>query len=110
MARCRWHFGGGPEYCAACPSVCDACPDLMNRPVSLEGWQAWDVTLKTASQLRAIPGAAIGLDLTACLMVGDALRYDALALAELMPAAEAGLIEGLNRRLADRAPDTPPNR
>ena len=78
--------------------------------MSLEGWQAWDVTLKTASQLRAVPGAAIGLDLTACLMIGDALRYDALALAELMPAAEAGLIEGLNRRLADRTPDTPHNR
>ena len=77
--------------------------------MSLEGWQAWDVALKTASQLRAIPGAAIGLDLTACLRVGDALGYDPAALAELMPAVEAGLIEGLNRRLADRAPDTPPN-
>ena len=78
--------------------------------MSLEGWQAWDVTLKTASQLRAIPGAALGLDLSACLMVGEALGYDALALAELMPAAEVGLIEGLNQRLAGRAPDTPHNR
>jgi hypothetical protein len=110
MARCRWHFGGGPEYCGACPLPCDVCPYRQHEPLSLEGWQAWDVALKTASQLRAVPGAAIGLDLAACLRVGRALGYDESALAELLPAAETGLIEGLNRRLADRTPDSPQNR
>jgi len=76
--------------------------------VSLEGWQAWDVALKTASQLRAIPGAALGLDLAACLRIGDALGYDPVALAELMPAAEAGVIEGLNRRLTQSLPQLQP--
>jgi len=78
--------------------------------VTLEGWQAWDVALKSASQLRAVPGAAIGLDLGVGLRLGEALGYDEAALAELLPAAEAGLIEALNRRLADRTPDTPRNR
>jgi hypothetical protein len=55
-----------------------------------------------------VPGAAIGLDLAACLHLGAALGDDQAALAELMPAAEAGLIEGLNRRLADRTPPHDP--
>jgi hypothetical protein len=63
------------------------------------------VALKTASQLRAVPGAAIGLDLAACLQMGAALGYDQTALAELLPAAEAGLIEGLNSRLAVAPPE-----
>jgi hypothetical protein len=78
--------------------------------VTFEGWQAWDVALKSASQLRAVPGAAIGLDLGAGLRLGESLGYDLAALAELLPAAETGLIEGLNRRLSDRTPDTAQNR
>jgi len=68
------------------------------------------VALKSASQLRVVPGAAIGLDLGAGIRLGESLGYDLAALAELLPAGEAGLIEGLNRRLSDRTPDTSQNR
>lgn len=58
------------------------------------------MALRCAGQLRLAPGAAIGLDLGACLAIGAALGYDATALAELLPAAEAGMIAALNERLA----------
>lgn len=58
------------------------------------------MVLRCAGQLRLVPGAAIGLDLGACLAIGAALGYDAAALAELLPAAEAGMIAALNERLA----------
>ena len=64
------------------------------------------MALKTASQLRAVPGAAMGLDLAACLRLGIALGYDETALAELLPAVETGLIDGLNSRLAVPRPET----
>ena len=54
-----------------------------------------------------MPRAVIGLDLGVCLNICEALGYAAAALAELLPAAEAGLVEGLNRRLADQLPETP---
>lgn len=57
------------------------------------------MVIRCAGQLRLVPGAAIGLDFGACLAIGAALGYDATALAELLPAAEAGMIAALNERL-----------
>jgi hypothetical protein len=57
------------------------------------------VVVRCAGQLRLAPGAAIGLDLGACLAIGAALGYEATALAELLPAAEAGMIAALSERL-----------
>ena len=42
----------------------------------------------------------IGLDLAAVIYLAAALGYDARAVAELLPAAEAGLVAALNARLA----------
>ena len=42
-------------------------------------------------------GRVIGLDLTAAMMVGAAKGYDTAALAELLPAIEAGLVIGLRK-------------
>ncbi len=54
---------------------------------------------RCSGQLRAIPGAAVGLDFSAALAIGAALGYDATALAELLPAGESGLIAIINERL-----------
>jgi hypothetical protein len=40
----------------------------------------------------------IGIDMGAALAVGAALGHDTYALAELLPAAEAGLVAAFNRR------------
>ena len=66
------------------------------------GWQAWDVLTRCGGQLRLAPNAAavIGIDLAAALALATALGYDARAIAELLPAGEAGLITALNERFA----------
>ena len=112
MARARWHFGGGPTYCAGCraeglpcadgrPGVDDQlCPYVEHAPMTVEGWEAWDVLSKCSGQLRLVPmGGVIGLDLGAALACGQALGYEPSGLAELLPAGEAGLVTALNDRM-----------
>ena len=57
---------------------------------------------RCSGQLRLAPNASvvIGLDLAAAIALATALGYDARAVAELLPAAEAGLTRALNERLA----------
>ena len=76
------------------------CPYRETAPLSLEGWQAWDVALRCVGQLRLAPiGSGVsGLDLSAAFACGRALGYDLTALAELLPAAEAGMVAAINGR------------
>ncbi|MBX3516039.1 MAG: hypothetical protein KF815_03760 [Rhodospirillales bacterium] len=57
---------------------------------------------RCSGQLRLAPNASvvIGLDLSAVIYLAAALGYDTRAVAELLPAAEAGLVAALNARLA----------
>jgi hypothetical protein len=57
--------------------------------------------VRCSGQLRLAPNAAmvIGIDLGAALAIGTALGHDVHALAELLPAAESGLVAAFNRRL-----------
>ena len=57
--------------------------------------------LRCSGQLRLAPHAAIviGIDMSAALAIGSALGHDVYALAEVLPAAEAGVVAAFNRRL-----------
>lgn len=83
---------------------CDSrrCPYVEHEPLTDAGWAAWDVLARCAGQLRLAPNgtAVIGFDLTAAIALATALGYDVCSVAELLPAAEAGLITALNDRLA----------
>ena len=113
-ALCRWHFqpGGGPEYCRACneeglpcargePGADGRlCPYREHALISRQEHEAWDVLLACQGQLRLAPsGHVIGIDMDAALRLGAARGYDLAVLSELLPAAEAGLVEALS---ADR--------
>jgi hypothetical protein len=112
-ARARWHFGGGAGYCEGCRRQglpCargepgrdgEVCAYFANEPLTEAGWQAWDILTRCAGQLRMLPGAVVGLDLGVALAVGAAAGYDVAALAELLPAGEAGLVGAMNERLRD---------
>jgi len=50
-------------------------------------------------QLRVLPGAVIGWDLTAALALGDALGIPPLAMAELLPVIEAVMVARLNEQM-----------
>lgn len=82
------------------------CPYIANEPLTDAGWQAWDVLTRASSQLRIAPGAVIGIDLVAALRLGEILGHDLQALAELLPAGEAGLVKAMNNRLTDNYEDS----
>jgi hypothetical protein len=57
---------------------------------------AWEVLLACQGQLRLAPsGHVIGIDMDAALKIGAARGSDLAVLSELLPAAEAGLVEAL---------------
>jgi hypothetical protein len=65
-----------------------------------EGWQVWDLVGRLGGQLRVLPGAVIGWDMSAALAFGDALGVPPLAMAELLPVIEAVMVRRLNEELA----------
>jgi hypothetical protein len=64
------------------------------------------VLLACQGQLRLAPsGHVIGIDMDAALMIGIARGFDLAVLSELLPAAEAGLVEaGCSDRGRDDGP------
>ena len=65
--------------------------------ISRQEHEAWDVLLACQGQLRLAPsGHVIGIDMDAALKIGAARGYDLAVLSELLPAAEAGLVEALS--------------
>jgi hypothetical protein len=75
---------------------------LINR----QEHEAWDVLLACQGQLRLAPsGRMVGIDMNAALKLGAARGCDRAVLSELLPAAEAGLIEAM---CSDRVRDDGP--
>ena len=119
-ALCRWHFqpGGGPEYCRACrdddlpcargePGADGRlCPYREHALISQQEHEAWDVLLACQGQLRLAPsGHVIGIDISTALRLGAARGCDRAVLSELLPAAEAGMVEALcSDRVLDDGP------
>jgi hypothetical protein len=65
--------------------------------ISPQEHEAWDVLLACQGQLRLAPsGHVIGIDMTAALKIGVSRGSDLAVLSELLPAAEAGLVEALS--------------
>jgi hypothetical protein len=106
----RWHFqpGGGPEYCRACHD--DGLPCARGEPgadrrlcpyrehalISRQEHEACDVLPACQGQLRLAPSRqVIGIDMDAALKIGAARGCDLAVLSELLPVAEAGLVEAL---------------
>jgi hypothetical protein len=64
--------------------------------ISRQEHEAWDVLLACQGQLRLAPsGHVIGIDIDAALKIAAARVCDLAVLSELLPAAEAGLIEAM---------------
>ena len=77
----------------------DECPYRAHEPATEAGWQAWDTLLRCSGQIRGVPGAVLGLDFGAAFAIGQALGYDLVALAELLPAGESGMIAAIKERI-----------
>jgi hypothetical protein len=62
--------------------------------ISRQEYEAWEVLLACQGQLRLAPsGHVIGIDMMTALRLGAARGCDRAVLSELLPAAEAGLLE-----------------
>jgi hypothetical protein len=65
--------------------------------ISRHEHEAWDVLLACHGQLRLAPsGHSVGIEMDAALRIAETRGYDLVVLSELLPAAEAGLIEALS--------------
>ena len=58
-----------------------------------------DAAQRLGGQLRVLPGAVIGWDMSAALALGDALGVPPLAMAELLPVIEAVMVAKLNEQM-----------
>jgi hypothetical protein len=67
--------------------------------LTLEGAQVWDPAQRLGGQMRLIPGAVIGWDMTAALALGDALGVPPLAMAELFPVIWAVMVAKLDEQM-----------
>lgn len=76
----------------------------MNRPLTLDGWQVWDLAQRLTGQLRIAAGmgggAVIGWDMTAALAMAQALGVDPLIAVECLPEIEAVMVRKLNEQMA----------
>ena len=64
--------------------------------ISQQEHEAWDVLFACQGQLRLAPsGRVVGIDMGPALRLSAARGYDLAVLSELLPAAEAGLVEAL---------------
>ena len=73
----------------------------MNRPLTLEGMQVWELVGKLGGQLRAIPGVILGWDMTAALALARALGVSTFIAADLLPEIEAVMVRKLNEQIGD---------
>jgi hypothetical protein len=70
------------------------CPYREHALFSTQEHEAWDVLLACQGQLRLAPsGHVVGIDMNAALKIGGARGWNLEVLSELLPAAEAGLVE-----------------
>ncbi len=62
--------------------------------ISTQEHEGWDALLACQGQLRFAPsGHVIGIDMGAAVRIAAARGCDLAVLSELLPAAEAGLVE-----------------
>jgi hypothetical protein len=74
--------------------------------ISRQEYEVWDVLLLCQGQIRLAPsGDFIGIDMDAVLKIGAVRGSNLAVLSELLPAAEAGLVEAV---CSDRVRDDGP--
>lgn len=73
----------------------------MNRPLTLEGMQVWDLVGKLGGQMRAVPGVILGWDMTAALALARALGVNTFIAADLLPEIEAVMVRKFNEQIGE---------
>jgi isopentenyl diphosphate isomerase/L-lactate dehydrogenase-like FMN-dependent dehydrogenase len=78
----------------------------LHKPLSLEGWQVWDLVQRLGGQVRVAGGVSggtvLGWDMAAALQLGAALGLSPLIIAELLPPIEAVMVRKTNEEIEHR--------
>ena len=78
----------------------------MQKPLTLEGWQIWDLVQRLSGQVRVTGGmsvgAVLGWDMGAALQLGTALGLSPLIIGELLPPIEAVMVRKTNEEIDHR--------
>ena len=86
--------------------MCADCPRSLHKPLTLEGWQIWDLVQRLGGQMRVAGGmsggAVVGWDMGAALQLGAALGLSPLIIAELLPPIEAVMVRKNNEEIEHR--------
>jgi hypothetical protein len=98
---------GATAACEANQELTDgSAPYRQHALITPQEHEACDGLLTCHGQLRLAPsGHVIGIDIDAALRIGTARGSDLAALSDLLPAAEAGLVQAL---CSDRVRDDGP--
>jgi hypothetical protein len=65
--------------------------------ISRQEHETWEVLLACQGQMRLAPtGHVVGIDMNTALRLGAARGCELAVLSELLPAAEAGLVDALS--------------
>ena len=73
----------------------------MNQPLSLDGWQVWDLVGRLGGQMRVAGKAVLGWDISAAMALAQALRLNPMVVAELLPELEAVMVRRMNEKIGD---------
>ena len=86
--------------------MCAECPRTLHQPLTIEGWQVWDLVQRLGGQVRVAGGMSggvvLGWDIGAALQLGAALGLSPLILAELLPPIEAVMVRKTNEEIEQR--------
>ena len=71
----------------------------MNQPLSLDGWQVWDLVGRLGGQVRVAGKAVLGWDMSAAMALAQALGLNPMVVAELLPEVEAVMVRRINEKI-----------
>ncbi len=106
-APADWHFSGGESYCQACEAYdacgtqCEDCPARLNKPLTHDGWQVWDLVGRLGGQVRVAGKAVLGWDMGSAMALSQALGLNPMVVAELLPELEAVMVRRINEKIGD---------
>ena len=72
----------------------------MNQPLTLDGWQVWDLSRRLDGQMRVAGKAVLGRDMGAAMALSQALGLNPMVVAELLPELEAVMVRRINEKIA----------
>ncbi len=73
----------------------------MNQPLTLDGWQVWDLVGRLGGQMRVAGKAVLGWDFGAAMALAQAFGLNPMVVAELLPELEAVMVRRMNEKIGD---------